>query len=403
MADHGVLPRFPFATPPALDEEPGATCAAAEAALVRARLEDGAEVWLATRHESARLVLSDARFSRAASVRPGSPSILPGADDPDLLINMDPPDHSRVRRLVARAFTPQATERRRPRVRQIVDGLLDDLVAQGPPADLVAGLALPLPITVVCDLLGVPYEEVEPVRSWTDRVLSMGAYPIDEIRRAAAELDAYLVQLVAAKRRSPGDDILTTLIETHEGGDRLDERELVMLTQVLIVAGYETTANQLTNSLVALFRHPEQLTLLRSRPELVTSAVEELLRFTRLASAALPRIATADVEMAGTVVPAGDSVFALHYAANRDPDVFAEPDRLDVTRAEVLHLSFGTGPHVCLGAPLARLELQVALAELIRRFPDLALAVPEADLDWKVGAGVRGLRSCPVTWTEARR
>lgn len=344
-------------------------------------------------------MLTDPRFSRAAASAPGSPTITPGiTGDPDNMLNMDAPEHTRLRRLVAGAFTARMVEQRRPRIQAITDRLLDAMVADGPPADLVERLALPLPITVVCDLLGMPYEDVEPVRHWSELTQAVDAYPVEEIMRAAGELSAYLTDLIAAKRAHPGDDLLTRLIEARDQDDRLTELELLHMTTGIIVAGHETTASQLPLSLLTLLRHPDQLALLRDRPELIPGAVEELLRFTRLLPSAFSRVATEDVDVGGVTVPAGDTVFALHYSANRDELVHADPDRLDVTRDGPPHLTFGTGPHVCLGAPLARVELHVALATLLRRFPRLELAVAEEDLEWRLGRFIRGVRALPVRW-----
>jgi cytochrome P450 len=389
------LPRFPFDTPPHLDHEPEHALLRADGPLVRVRLDDGATVWVAARHGAVRAVLSDQRFSRAAASGPGAPTITPGvADQPELLVNMDPPEHSRLRGLLASAFTARMVEQRRPRVREIVDGLLDAMAQQGPPADLVAGLAVPLPITVLCDVLGMPYEDVAHVRRWTEE-----AQLADErAALAMGAMAAYVADLVAGKRRNPGDDLLTRLIEARDRDDRLSERELVSTTFGLIGAGYETTAGQIPISLLALLRHPDQLDLLRARPELVPGAVEELLRFTRLLPAAFGRVATADVELDGVTVAAGDTVFPLNTSANRDERTYPDPNRLDVTREGPPHLAFGAGPHACLGAPLARVELQEALAGLIGRFPGLALAVPESELEWRRGGFLRGVRSLPVRW-----
>jgi len=288
-----VPTRFPFATPPALDDEPEGASLRESAPVARVRLAGGAEAWVALRYDAARQAFTDPRFSRAASLAPGSPSIVPSVRSPDMILNMDPPEHGRVRRLVARAFSPQVVERRRGRIQEIVDGLLDRMAGPGPPADLVAGLALPMPITVICELLGVPYEDVERVREWTARTASVDAYPIEVVQQALDEVLAFLRGLLATKRRQPREDVLTRLIEAHEQEDRLSEDELVQFAHVLIVAGYETTASQLANSVVTLFRHPDQLALLRARPELVPAAVEELLRFTRLGAAGFPRVATA--------------------------------------------------------------------------------------------------------------
>jgi cytochrome P450 len=398
MSDASTLPRFPFDTPPDLDAEPAHAELRALVPVARVQLADGTPVWVALGHESVRRVLTNPRFSRAATVAPGSPTITPAVDRPDTMISMDPPEHTRLRRLVAGAFTTRGMEQRRPRIQEIADGLLDAVAAQGPPADLLARFAFPLPIAVLCDLLGVPYEDVDRVREWSEITQSIDIHPREEVARAAEALRAYVMGLIAAKRGRPGHDLLTTLIQARDQGDRLTEAELVQQTIGILIAGHDTTANQLAVSLLTLFRHPDQLALLRARPELVPGAVEELLRFTRLLTSAFGRVATADVDLEGVTVPAGATVFAVLAAANRDERVHAEPDRLDVTRTGVSHLAFGVGPHICVGAPLARVELQVALTSLLRRLPHLALAVPESELEWKLGNFIRGVRALPVTW-----
>lgn len=393
MNSPSALPRFPFDTPFLLDDEPAHARLRVETPVARVQLADGTPVWAALGHEAVRTVLTDPRFSRAAGTAPGAPTLTPGiTSKPDNILNMDPPQHSRLRRLVAPVFTSRALELRRPRIQEITDGLLDAIAEHGPPADLVSLVAYPLPITALCDLLGMPYADIDRVAHLLDQIGVDGRTDLSPL------VVAYMSELIAAKRQHPDGHLLSQLIEAHDQGDRLSEPELLQLTMGMILAGHETTANQLPNSLLTLFRHPDQLTLLRARPELVPGAVEELLRFTRLLSSVFSRTATEDVELEGVTVPAGDTVFALHYAANRDGRVYREPDRFDVTREGPPHLSFGLGPHVCLGAPLARIELQVALASLLRRFPGLELAVPESQLEWRQGNVVRAVHALPVRW-----
>jgi cytochrome P450 len=391
-----ALPTFPFDTASPLQDEPEAARLRAEGPLARVQLRDGTPVWVAVRHEAVRTVLSDPRFSRAAGSVAGAPTITPGfADQPDLLINMDPPAHTRLRRLMAGAFTARTVEQRRPRVREIVGGLLDALAEQGPPADLVAGLGFPLPITVLCDLLGMPYEDIEHVRRWT---VTAGSDDQQEAVEALGAMAAHVAGVIARKRDHPGDDLISRLIEARDQDDRLSERELLTTTFGLMGAGFETTANQISLLLLALFRNPEQVDRLRAQPHLVHGAVEELLRYTRLIAAAFTRVATTDVEIAGVTIPTGQTVFPLQASADRDESVYPDPDRLDVTREGPPHLAFGTGPHVCIGAPLARLELQEALAGLLERFPNLALAVPESELEWRPAGFTQGVVSLPVRW-----
>jgi cytochrome P450 len=389
---------FPFDTPNNQDIDPVAARLLSQAPVVRAAM-GGGQVWLALSHEAARQVLSDPRFSREAAMGPNAPVVLRSAYDPDVLTSLDPPRHSRTRRLMSRAFSPRMVEAMAPRVREIVAGLLDDLDAHGAPADLIDLFAAPLPIMVICELLGVPYADRAAIQDWSRRLLSTTAYPPEEIVAAAGQMDGYLAELIAAKRAGPTADLTSALIQVTDEQGALTETELVKNLRLLLVGGHETTVNQLGNSVLALFRHPDQLALLRDRPELVTPAVEELLRYSRLIGSTLPRVAVADVELGGQLIRAGDGVIALTSSANVDARVFAAPDRLDITRSgSAQHLAFGHGPHFCLGAHLARLELRTALTSLLARFRTLGPAVEESELRWREGTPLRSLLALPVTW-----
>jgi cytochrome P450 len=312
---------------------------------------------------------------------------------------MDPPDHSRLRRLVAKAFTVRRVEALRPHVREIADGLLDRMVEQGAPADLVEEFALPLPITVICELLGVPYEDRAAFRTWSDAALSTTSLPPETIQEYIQNLHDYMAGLVAKRRAQSTDDLLGALVRARDEEDRLTEDELVRMGVGLLIAGHETTASQIPNFVYVLLTHPDECARLRAEPALIPRAVEELLRYIPLgASAGFPRYATEDVELGGVLVRAGEPVLAVMASANRDGEVFDDPDALDLAREENPHVGFGHGVHHCLGAPLARMELQVALDALVRRLPGLRFAVPEDELPWKSGMLVRGLTSLPVTW-----
>lgn len=360
----------------------------------------GDRAWITTRHDDVRTVFSDPRFSRAAVLRPGAPrsSHLDGLSAVSLL-SMDDPGHGRLRRLVASAFTPRRVESLRGRTEGICAGLLDDMAEAGPPADLMSHLAVALPVIVICELLGVPPQDHVRFRAWSAEFFTTADQDTDAVLRAYAELTAYVTALVAAKRDRPADDLLSALITARDEGDRLSEDELVNLTMTILIAGHETTANQIANSMVTLFRHPGQLAALRADPALVPEAVEELLRYSPLSSGGgLIRIAMEDVELSGTTIAAGEGVIPISGAANRDPAVFPDPDRFDLGREKVHHLAFGHGVHYCLGAQLARMELQVALAALLRRFPGLRLAIADDELPWKPGIITNALTSLPLTW-----
>ncbi|MFI5618064.1 cytochrome P450 [Streptomyces sp. NPDC051567] len=363
--------------------------------LLQVQLPYGEPAWLVTRYTDARFVLGDQRFSRAEALTRDEPRQSEGQSGSGIL-TMDPPDHTRLRSLVAKAFTVRQIEKLRPQVRALTASLLDDLEAAGHPADLVDLYALPLPVAVICRMLGVPLEDRPRFRVWSDAALSTSSLTAAEFETNIEELRAYMAGLIDLHRKDPQDDLMTALIEARDEGDRLSERELVDLCVAVLVAGHETTASQIPNSVLTLLDHPDQLARLRENPELVAGAVEELLRFVPLGSgASQPRYATEDVEVGGTLVRAGTPVLVAIGAANRDALRFTAAGTFDIAREGNQHLGFGHGVHHCLGAPLARLELQEALAALITRFPGLALA---GDVTWKSEMLVRGPRVMPVRW-----
>lgn len=369
-------------------------------ALARIRMPYGGQAWLATRYADVRKVLADPRFSRAAAAGRDVPRARPPVDSPLMLLSMDPPDHSRLRTLVAKAFTARRIEELRPRTQQVVDDLLDRMIAAGPRVDLAAGLAWPLPITIMCELLGVPMADRDDFRTWTEMTLALGSdIAPDAIVDARVRLNEYLAGLVARRRAEPTDDLLGALVLARDNEDRLSEQELVTLGVTLLISGHETTANQIGNFVFTLLAEPNRWSELVAEPAAVPRAVEELLRFVPLAASAdFARIALEDVEVGGQRVRAGEAVLVQLHAANRDELAFARPDELDLHRSENSHLAFGHGIHHCLGAPLARMELQVTLGTLVRRLPGLRLAVPADDIEWRTDRLVRGVQALPVTW-----
>jgi cytochrome P450 RapN len=363
------------------------------------RMPFGGEGWLATGYQEVKTILADPRFSRSATIGRDMARTSPAVETNASLLSLDPPDHGRLRKLVAKAFTARRTELLRDRAQEIVDSALDAVEAQGPPADLVATLNMPLPITIICDLLGVPEDERVGFQGWTDVMLGYGAFTAEEIDAAMDSLMGYIAGMVAERRRVPSDDMLGLLVEARDGEDRLSEEELISFGVTLLVAGHETTANMIGNVVYTLFDRPELLKSLRAEPELLPAAVEELARFIPLGSVvALPRVALEDVRLGGATIRAGDSVLVSMMAANRDPSVFADPNEIDFHREANPHIAFGHGVHHCLGAPLARMELQVAVGSLFRRFPTLDLAVPVEDVEFKRGRLIRGPVTLPVTW-----
>ncbi|TWP53566.1 cytochrome P450 [Lentzea tibetensis] len=366
--------------------------------MVRASM-DGREVWLALGYDAVRQVLSDQRFSREAAAGPGSPLVNQAGANPQLLVSMDPPRHTRVRRLMANAFTPRMVDRLAPRVDELVSTLLTDFSRLAQPADLVRHFAEPLPIMVICELLGVPAEAQERIRGWAGVLIARTAYTPAEIGAAIKQVDGYLAALIEERRAAPDEALISALIAVNDEGGHLSPSELVSNVQLLLIAGHETTVSQIGNSLVTLFQHPAQWELLRSDPALLPQAVDELLRHSRLTSATMPRVAVADTPVGEVVVRAGEAVIPLITVANRDPSAYPSPEVFDITRAgPAPHVGLGHGPHFCLGAQLARLELRAALGGLLARFPGLAPAVPVDELEWKTGLSTRALHSLPVTW-----
>ncbi|AGL17275.1 cytochrome P450 [Actinoplanes sp. N902-109] len=363
------------------------------------RTADGRTGWLVTRYEDVRQVLVDPRFSRAEAGRPGVPDPGLGQASAESILGMDPPEHTRLRRLVAGAFTARRVEALRPRVTELVHDLIDHLTALDQPADLVENFSLPLPVQVICELLGVPPEDRHMFHAWSDGVLSAADHP-ERIATAFADLTAYFQKLIALKRKLPADDLMTALIAARDDKDRLSEEELVRLGLTILVAGHETTANQINLFLINLHEYPDQLARLRANPGTIPQAVEELMRFVQLGpgGAGLVRVLKEEMTLSGVRLPAGSAVVPVMSIANRDPLLVSDPDRLDVSRPIGGHLGFGAGVHHCLGAQLARVELQEALHGLLTRLPGLRIDVPPTELRFKDGMILRSLHSLPVRW-----
>lgn len=362
----------------------------------RIRIPEGAEAWLVVGHEAGRAVLADARLSKEwtnASDSLGLSSVASGIH----MLSSDPPRHTRLRKLVAREFTPRRVQALEPRVQEITDGLLDTmLAAPGGRADLVESLSFPLPISVICELLGVPFLDRAAFRTSVDGALT--ATDRDERTASVAAASAYLAELLEEKRGRPGDDLISGLIRTKdEDGDGLSARELSGTVWLLLVAGYETTVNLISNGVLALLRHPDQLSALRADSSLLPDAIEEMLRYDGPIETPTYRFTTEPVEIAGTTVPGGGELVLVAIAdADRDPERFPDADRFDIRRDARGHLAFGHGIHHCLGAPLARMEGRVAIGTLLRRCPDLALDADPAALPWRTGMLIRGPRELPV-------
>ncbi len=379
-------------------------------------LPSGVGAWLVTRYADARETLADPRLSKnpahhadesGAKGRTG----IPGERSADLmthLLNIDPPDHTRLRRLVSKAFTPRTVARFAPRVQQLTDRLVDAFAGTGR-ADLIHDFAFPLPIYAICDLLGVPPEDQDDFRDWAGMMLrhlgpGQTSAPRGGVARSVKRMRAYLVELIHRKRGDLGDDLISALIRASDHGEHLTEKEAAAMAFILLFAGFETTVNLIGNGVHTLLHHPAQRaalqeSLARGESGLLETAVEELLRFDGPVELATWRYATEPLEIGGQRVAAGDPVLVVLAAADRDPARFDRPDHLDLARPDNPHLGYGHGIHYCLGAPLARLEARTALASLLTRLPDLRLAADPADLRWRGGLIMRGLRSLPVEFT----
>jgi cytochrome P450 len=398
-AGGGPLP-YPFSEPTALEFDPAYERLLREDPMPRVHLPYGDDPWLLTAYEDVQAGLTDPRFSRAATLTHDVPRLYPHRVDAGIL-DLDPPEHTRLRRLVARAFTARRVETLRPRAQQTADELIDAMLAAGSPVDLVQQYAVPLPGVMICELLGVPYADREQFYDWGDSFMSTTRLTGEQREAAVGELAAYLSGLVAQRRREPQDDLLGALVVARDEHDSLSESEVIGLAITLFAAGYDSTATEIANFTYTLLTHPDQVEVLRAQPDLVPGAVEELLRYVPLSAneAALPRYATEDVQLSAGTVCAHEPVLLSMYAANRDPSVYEDPDTFDVTRTlPKPHLAFGHGVHHCIGAPLARMDLQVGMGTLLARLPGLRLAVPPEQVEWKAGQALRGPVALPVEW-----
>ena len=372
-------------------------------------LDGATPIWFVTRYEDVVAVLTDSKTfvldvklalteDELRELEASSPL---GNDERvnTNLLGMDGEDHRRVRRLVSKAFTPRIVERLRPRIQAVADELLDRVEKRGA-MDLVDDYAFPLPITVIAELLGIPVEDQDRFRTWSN---SFVLPPVtDELReqfvRHTNEFVAYLDDLFAKRRAEPSDDLLSALVEAEEHGDRLSENELYSMAVLLIVAGHETTVSLISSAVLTLLSNPDQLAALRRDPSLMSSAVDELLRYDSPVERTIARWVAADAEVGGQSIRRGDLVIAVIGSANRDAARFPNADELDLGRSDTKHVGFGKGPHFCLGAPLARLETEIALTTLFERLPTLRLAIAEDDLHWRPIPLFRSLASLPVAW-----
>ncbi|HEX4701997.1 MAG TPA: cytochrome P450 [Pseudonocardiaceae bacterium] len=375
----------------------------ADTPVTRAALPGGRSAWLVSGHENVRRLLADPRVSsdRTHPAFPMFVEISPEqmrktASFGKALIGADPPEHTDRRRMLITEFTVRRIQGLRPRIEEIVHSCIDAMIAGDRPVDLVRELALPVPSLVICELLGVPYEDREFFQGKT-RTLIRRTTPPDERSQASDELRAYFDRLITAKEHSPGDDLLGRLIVRNRETPVFSHELLIGLATLLLLAGHETTANVIALGTLALLENPDQLAALNADPTLVPTAVEEMLRYLTIVEAGF-RVAMADIEIAGTVIRAGEGIVALGQSANRDQAAFQDADQFDIGRGARHHVAFGYGIHQCLGQNLARMELEVVFGTLFRRLPGLRVSTPLSELPFKDDAAIYGLYELPVTW-----
>ncbi len=367
-------------------------------------IEMGSMPWLLTRYDDSIALLNDERFTKDMTRIPEREDARSGnmmqavASINRHMLTVDPPDHTRLRALIHKAFTPRMIRELETRIQAITDELIDALLAKGQ-GDFLADFAIPLPVTVIAELLGIPHEDQAKFRHWSQTIVlgnSTGIKP-DEIGAAAIEFIMYFHEMFDQRRADPRDDLVTALVQAEEAGDKLDQQELISMIFLLLVAGHETTVNLIGNGMLTLLQHPDQLAKLRANPDLITSAVEEMLRYEGPVGTSTMRWALEHVQLHGQTIQPGEMVLASLLGANRDPEVFPNPDVFDITRPPSKHIAFGNGIHYCVGAPLARLEGAVAFNTLLRRVPDLELAVSVDELAWNPTLLLHGMKAMPVT------
>jgi cytochrome P450 len=386
----------PFDPPPALRELQSSS------PISRVRIWDGTTPWLITRYDHVRTLLGDPRVS-ADTTRSGYPhrnaAMLAREQDQRTFLTMDDPEHARLRRMVTGPFAIRKMEQLRPDVQQIVDDLIDEMLAGPNPTDLVTAFALPVPSLVICRLLGVPYSDHDLFQRNTQVIVRRTSTP-EEVAGATRTLTDYLDDLLTVKRKKPEDDLLSKLATERVETGEMTQREAARMGVLLLSAGHETTANMIALGTVALLEHPEQLALLRESedPAVAARAVEELLRYLTITHSGRRRVATADIEIGGQVIRAGDGIILATDIANRDPEPFPDPDRLDITRDARRHVAFGYGVHQCLGQNVARAELKTILPRLFQRFPGLKLATPLEEVEMDTYGTNYGVRKMLVTW-----
>lgn len=357
----------------------------------------GDRMWLVRDHALGRLVLADRRFSRSEAAKPHAPQLSDAQPAPESMMSMDGADHARLRRTVAGMFSTGRVAAMAPAVGRVADQHLDLLAAAGPGADLMETVAAPLPLTVLCTLLGVPLADSGQFREWVEVLFDISVSTPREKARHRLDLSRYMVGLIGRKRQQPEDDVLGALIAAHDRGE-MSMAELVTMGLALLMAGYETTVGQIGLSVLALLTDSQTREAVRQRPDRLVPALEELNRLSPVAPISFPRVAVEPVTLGDVTVQPGEAVIVSLLDSNRDARTFTEPASLEPDRSGPAHLTFGHGPHRCIGAPLARLQVQVVVERLLRRFPGVRLAPAPDAVVWKEGLGTRGLARLSVTW-----
>ena len=382
-----------------------------EAPVFRVALQANQSAWLVTRYDDVVEVLKDERFAKDALRAMSAEQLaklpwIPAMFRPlgRNMLDVDPPDHTRLRNLVQQAFSPRLVERMRGRVADLSEEILDKVARRGR-MDLIHDYALPIPTTIIAEMLGVPASDRHKFHRWSSAIMESTAKTSGMWRAIPPVFFflRYLRKLVKSRRKHPRDDLSSALVQAHEANQGLSDSELLSMIFLLIIAGHETTVNLIGNGMLALLEHPDQLEKLRADPKLIKTAIEELLRFAAPVETATERFALEDIELHGVRIAKGESVFAVIASANRDERQFSNPDALDITRDPNKHVSFGQGIHFCLGASLARLEAQVAVSMLLERTSELRLAVGPEALVWRQGMVLRGLKALPVKFTASQR
>jgi cytochrome P450 len=397
--DDSQIPPFPMTRTCPLDPPPEYKRLRVEQPISRVRTPRGDAAWLITRHEDIRDVLTDKRFSSDPR-QAGYPSYMSGdvPPPPGFFMQMDAPDHPRLRALVTREFMARHVELMRPRMQQIVDERIGDMLKQTPPVDLISALALPVASTVICELLGVPQKDHPFIQDRTDTVLDRSRTP-KETETAAIELMGYFDRVVTAKEKAPSDDLLGRLVSDPARQSQANHQELVGIAALLLLGGYDTMVQVIGLGTLTLMQNPDQLAEFKANPALGDTLADELVRYLTVNHAGLPRVALADVEVGGQLIRAGEGVLVMLNSGNRDETVFEKPDCFDIRREPKNHVGFGHGLHKCIGAAFARAELQIVFRTLFQRIPTLRLAVPAEELPYRHEMVLYGLKKLPVTWS----